>query len=80
MAFTVRQNCGLSRIWIKEDTKIGFADEMNGQEKMGKTDYKLINAMTKQVKISAISDNKSARWTIEAKHKHVEKLVNLSVP
>ena len=43
-------------------------------------DYKFINAMTKQVKINAISENKLARWTTEAKHEHMEKLANLSVP
>ena len=47
---------------------------------MEKMDYKFINAMTKQIKISAISDDKSTKWTTEAKQKHVEKLANISVP
>ena len=36
--------------------------------------------MKSQVKISAISENKSARWTSEAKSEHIEKLAHLNVP
>ena len=36
-------------------------------------------AITKQVKISLISENKSSKWTSEAKQEHVEKLANLNV-
>ena len=43
---------------------------------MEKMDYKFINAMTKQGKISLISENKSSKWTSEAKKEHVEKLAN----
>ena len=53
---------------------------MNEQDKMEKMDYKFINAMTKQIKICAISEDKSPRWTTEAKQDHVEKQANINVP
>ena len=60
-------------------TGIGFADEMHNQDKMEKKEFKFIKAMTKQVKISSINENKSSKWTSEAKQKHVEKPANLNV-
>ena len=47
---------------------------------IGKIGQKVINALTEQVKISAISDNPSSICTREAKTEHVEKLANFNVP
>ena len=43
-------------------------------------DYKFINAMTSQIKINSINEDKAKRWTTEAKTEHVEKLANINVP
>ena len=56
---TILQNCGPYGIWIEKDTVIGFADEMNEQDKMEKMDYKFINAMTSQIKINSINEDKA---------------------
>ena len=53
---------------------------MNEQDKMEKMDYKFINAMTNQIKINNITQEKSRPWTNEAKAEHIENLANLSVP
>ena len=58
IAFTVLQNCGPFGIWIERDTPIGFADEMAAQDKLEKLDRKFVSAMTNQINISAISENK----------------------
>ena len=79
MAQTV-QNSGLFGIWIKRDTTFGLADEMSGQDKLERLDRKFLSAIKSQVKISAISENKSTRWTSEAKSEHIEKLAHLNVP
>ena len=79
-AMAVLQNCGPFGIWIERDTEIGFADEMNEQDKMEKMDYKFINAMTNQIKISNITQKKTRPWTSEAKSEHTENLANINVP
>ena len=56
---TILKNCGPFGIWIERDTKVGFADKMNGQDTMEKMDYKFINAMTSQIKISSIKEDKA---------------------
>ena len=43
-------------------------------------DYKFINAMTNQIKINNITQEKSRPWTTEAKSEHIENLANLNVP
>ena len=75
---TVLQNCGPFGIWIERDTEIGFADKLNGQDKMEKMDHKFINPMTNQIKISNISQGKAKAWTSEAKNEHIEKLANMN--
>ena len=42
VALTVLRNCGPCVIWIEGNTEIGFADEMNNQDKMEQMDYKFI--------------------------------------
>ena len=74
---TVLQNCGPFGIWIERDNEIGFADEMNGQDKM---DYKFINTITNQIKINTIREDKAKKWTTEAKQEHVDNLANISLP
>ena len=80
IALTVLQNCGPFGIWIKRDTLIGFADEMAAQDKLEKLDRKFVSAMTNQINISAVSENKSARWTDAAKSEHIDNLANFNVP
>ena len=47
---------------------------------MEKMDYKFINAMTNQIKISNTTQNKTKEWTTEAKCEHVDKMANMNVP
>ena len=43
-------------------------------------DYKFINAMTSQIKINSVAEDKAKKWTTEAKQEHVDKLANINVP
>ncbi len=80
VAYAVIQNCSPSAIWIERDEPVGFAEHHTNENETEKLDKKFVAHLLKDVTINSIQQEKSKRWTEEAKMEHILEQAHINVP
>jgi hypothetical protein len=80
IAYTAIQNCAPYVKWIERNDPIGFAEHHTEQAKSKKLDKKFVASLIQQVSINSVEQDKSKRWTIDAKREHIRKHAKMNVP
>jgi hypothetical protein len=80
IAYSVIQNCAPYPIWIERDEPMGFAEHHTEEAKSEKLDAKFVASLMQAVTISSIEQEKTHRWTNEAKREHINEHTKINVP
>ena len=80
VAYSVIQNCSPYAIWIERDEPMGYADFYTEEAGTEKLDKKFIAHLLKNVTINSVQQEKTKKWTEEAKMEHIKEHANINMP
>jgi hypothetical protein len=66
-------------IWIERNDPIGFKEHHTEQHRSGKLDRKFVSNLLQEVSINSVEQEKSKRWTPDAKSEHIRGHANMHV-
>jgi hypothetical protein len=73
-------NCAPYPIWIERNDLLGFEEHHTEEAKSERLDKRFIANLMQEVTISSIEQDKSLKWTSEAKLGHIQEHANINVP